>query len=250
MLRVAIYGKGGIGKSTIASNLSVAFRRQGKQVLQVGCDPKADSTYLLMDGKEIKPILQRIRDEGPGLSLEETVTKGLEGVWCAEAGGPPPGMGCAGRGIIAALQTLDKQDAYRRLSIDVALYDVLGDVVCGGFTMPIRDGYADKVVIVTSGERMAMHAARNIAMAVENFRDRGYATLGGIIVNSRNVPDEQEKTEELARELGTVILGTFPFSREVQVAEEKRIPVLVDDPLCPCSKEVLSIARRLDDGRV
>lgn len=245
MHRIAMYGKGGIGKSTIASNLSIAFHRLGAQVMQVGCDPKADSTYLLTGGKELTPILSLVRDKGPGVPLSLMVTKGEEGVWCAEAGGPPPGMGCAGRGIVAALQELDKADAYGKLSIDAVVYDVLGDVVCGGFSMPIRDGYADSVVIVTSGERMAMHAAKNIAEAVDHFKDRGYARLAGIIVNKRNVPDEERKTEELAKSLGTVILGVLPFSRDVQVAEEKHLPVLSDNPSSPVSVELMAIARRL-----
>ena len=184
------------------------------------------------------------------MKLEEAVSAGFDGVWCAEAGGPPPGMGCAGRGIIAALQMLDKLDAYKKLSIDAVIYDVLGDVVCGGFSMPIRDGYADKVVIITSGERMAMHAASNIAQAVENFKDRGYAKLAGIIVNKRNVPDEEAKTQQLAQSIGTVILGTLPFSREVQVAEEKHLPVLADSPDCECSRVFNEIAGRLIDESI
>ena len=188
MLKIAIYGKGGIGKSTISSNLSVALAKKGYKVMQIGCDPKADSTIQLHEGKGVASILDIIRAKGDKAGLEELVTEGSEGVLCAEAGGPTPGMGCAGRGIITAFEALEERHAFDIYRPDVVIYDVLGDVVCGGFAMPIREGYADKVFIVTSGENMAIYAAANIACAVKAFEARGYAGLGGNRRRRKNWP--------------------------------------------------------------
>ena len=173
MLKVAIYGKGGIGKSTVTSNLAAAFATMGKKVIQIGCDPKADSTIHLRHGKEIPTVLEMFQQKKQNLKLEDMVTVGYAGVVCVEAGGPTPGLGCAGRGIITALEKLKETGAYETYKPDIVLYDVLGDVVCGGFYMPMQKRYADKVFIITSGENMAIHAGANIAMAVENFRNRG-----------------------------------------------------------------------------
>ena len=181
MLKIAVYGKGGIGKSTISSNLSVALSERGYKVMQIGCDPKADSTIQLHQGHTVTSILDIIRARGDKAGLDELVTEGSGGVLCAEAGGPTPGMGCAGRGIITAFEALEERNAFEVYKPDVVIYDVLGDVVCGGFAMPIREGYADKVFIVTSGENMAIYAAANIAAAVKSFEARGDASLGGIL---------------------------------------------------------------------
>lgn len=220
MLKIAIYGKGGIGKSTISSNLSVALAKRGYKVMQIGCDPKADSTIQLHQGKAVTSILDMIREKGDKAELKELVTEGSEGVLCAEAGGPTPGMGCAGRGIITAFEALEERQAFEIYRPDVVIYDVLGDVVCGGFAMPIREGYADKVFIVTSGENMAIYAAANIATAVKSFEARGYATLGGLILNRRNGKREQEKVEELARDMETGIIASLNYSSLVGEAEE------------------------------
>ena len=201
MLKIAVYGKGGIGKSTISSNLSVALAERGYKVMQIGCDPKADSTIQLHQGRAVASILDIIRAKGDKAGLDELVTEGSKGVLCAEAGGPTPGMGCAGRGIITAFEALEERNAFEVYKPDVVIYDVLGDVVCGGFAMPIREGYADKVFIVTSGENMAIYAAANIATAVKSFEARGYASLGGILLNRRGVKREQEKVEELAEDM-------------------------------------------------
>ena len=168
MIKIAVYGKGGIGKSTTVSNLSVALAETGLRVMQIGCDPKADSTLSLRQGQPMETVLDLIRTKPGGPQLEEMVRIGYGGVACVEAGGPTPGMGCAGRGIIAALEKLAQQRAYEVYKPDVVFYDVLGDVVCGGFAMPMRSGYADRVFILTSGENMALHAAANIAM-IQNF---------------------------------------------------------------------------------
>lgn len=220
MLKLAVYGKGGIGKSTISSNLSVALCGRGYRVMQICCDPKADSTIQLHEGKRVVPILDTMREKGDKAVLEDLVTEGSLGVLCAEAGGPTPGMGCAGRGIITAFEALEERRAFEVYRPDVVIYDVLGDVVCGGFAAPIREGYADKVFIVTSGENMAVYAAANIGAAVKSFENRGYASLGGILLNRRNVKREQEKVEELAGELGTDIIACLDHSPLVGEAED------------------------------
>ncbi|MCC8140419.1 MAG: nitrogenase iron protein NifH [Lachnospiraceae bacterium] len=218
MEKIAIYGKGGIGKSTVTSNISAALGDMGLKVMQIGCDPKSDSTCLLMHGRRIPTVLEQLREKGD-VSLADIVFRGYHGIACVEAGGPTPGIGCAGRGIITAFDTLEKLGAYEEIQPDVVLYDVLGDVVCGGFAMPIRGGYADRVLIVTSGEMMAMYAAGNIVTAIRNFEKRGYARYGGLILNCRNVEDEYKKVEQLAAETGGSIIGVVPRDGLVQKAE-------------------------------
>lgn len=219
MIKLAVYGKGGIGKSTTVSNLAVAMAERGLAVMQIGCDPKADSTVSLHGGEKIPTVLELVRKYNNDFALEDMVCTGFGGVICVEAGGPLPGRGCAGRGIIVALEKLAQKGAYETYQPDVVLYDVLGDVVCGGFSMPMRDGYADMVFIITSGENMAIHAASNIAMAVEDFKGRNYASLGGLILNRRNVKNEEKKVQELADDFHTEIAGTLEWSDTVREAE-------------------------------
>ncbi len=246
MIKIAIYGKGGIGKSTTVSNVAVALAQKGYTVMQIGCDPKADSTYSLRTN--IKTVLDLIREKGNNFELEEMAVRGTSGVICVEAGGPTPGVGCAGRGIIAALDKLKEKGAYETFKPDVVLYDVLGDVVCGGFSMPMRAGYADKVYIVTSGEKMAIYAAANIAMAVEGFKAKGYASLGGIILNHHSLDAaeiEKKKVEEMASDFNTEIVGELSWSETVRQAEELGKTVIEAFPESEMAEEYRRLAEKL-----
>ena len=226
MIQIAFYGKGGIGKSTTVSNLSAALAGQGLRVMQIGCDPKADSNIALRHGRELPTVLETVRQKKDDFTLDEVVCQGYNGVFCVEAGGPIPGVGCAGRGIITALEKLKSKGAYEKYQPDVISYDVLGDVVCGGFSMPMRSGYADQVFIITSGENMAIHAAANIAVAIDNFKGRGYAKLGGVILNRRNVKNEEDKVAELCEDIHSSIAGDLPWSETVQEAETQNRTVM------------------------
>lgn len=242
MIRIAVYGKGGIGKSTTVSNVAAALAEMGLRVMQIGCDPKADSTILLRHGEAVPAVLDLYNEKKQLLQLEDMVRIGYNNVICVEAGGPTPGLGCAGRGIITALEKLKELGAYEVYKPDVVLYDVLGDVVCGGFSMPMRNGYADKVFILTSGENMAIHAAANIAMAVQNFKNRGYAGLGGLILNRRDVPREEEKVAELADDFQTAVIGTLSHSSQVALAEEQQKTLMECYPESEMAEEYRALA--------
>ncbi|MCI6060369.1 MAG: nitrogenase iron protein NifH [Dorea sp.] len=245
MIKIAVYGKGGIGKSTTVSNVAAALAEQGLKVMQIGCDPKADSTLQLRHGDPIPTVLELYNQKKNEFQLEDMVRIGTNGVICVEAGGPTPGLGCAGRGIITALEKLKEKGAYETYQPDVVLYDVLGDVVCGGFSMPMRNGYADQVFIITSGENMAIHAAANIAMAVTNFKNRGYASLGGIILNRREVQREEEKVEELADDFHTKVIGTLSHCELVTQAEEQKKILLECYPDSDMAQEYRLLARQI-----
>ena len=228
MIKVAVYGKGGIGKSTTVSNVAVALAEKGMKVMQIGCDPKADSTILLRHGKKVPTVLELYNEKRQELKLTDMVQ-----------------LGCAGRGIITALEKLKENGAYETYKPDIVFYDVLGDVVCGGFSMPMRKGYADKVFIITSGENMAIHAGANIAMAVDNFRNRGYASLGGVILNRRNVPGEEEKVRELAEDFHTRVVGTLSRSELVLEAENRGKTLLEAYPDCEMAEEYRTLAEQI-----
>ena len=245
MKKIAIYGKGGIGKSTMTGNLSAAFSVLGQKVVQIGCDPKADSTINLLGGEPLVPVMDYYRDHDAEPDFEHIGKTGFGGVFCIETGGPTPGLGCAGRGIIATFNLLEELDVFGRIDPDIVLYDVLGDVVCGGFAAPIREGYAEDVLIVTSGEKMALYAANNIATAVKNFEDRGYATVRGVIFNRRNIPDEEAKVREFADRIGVPIVADIPRSDEINRFEDMGRTVVEGDPEHPVSRKFISLAEML-----
>ena len=240
--QIAIYGKGGIGKSTTTQNLTAGLVEHGKKVMVVGCDPKADSTRLLLGGLAQKTVLDTIRDEGEDISLDQIMKTGFGGTRCVESGGPEPGVGCAGRGIITSINMLENLGAYTD-DLDYVFYDVLGDVVCGGFAMPIREGKAKEIYIVASGEMMALYAANNIAKGIKRYAKTGGVRLGGIICNSRNVDHEHDLLRAFAEELGTKLLYFVPRNNIVQHAEIHKQPVIEYKPESGQAQEYRNLAQ-------
>ncbi len=247
MRKVAIYGKGGIGKSTTTQNTVAALGEMGKKVMVVGCDPKADSTRLLMGGLAQKTVLDTLREEGEDIELEDVQRAGFAKTLCTESGGPEPGVGCAGRGIITSINLLEQLGAYEdQVGLDYVFYDVLGDVVCGGFAMPIREGKAEEIYIVCSGEMMAMYAANNICKGIVKFAEAGGVRLGGLICNSRKTDNEYELITALAERLGTQMIHFVPRDNDVQRAELQRKTVIDWKPDAPQADEYRTLARNID----
>jgi len=241
MRQIAIYGKGGVGKSTIASNLSMALKEKGIAVMQVGCDPKRDSTRNLTGGRLIPTVLETYREQmrqgrdASSIALEDIVFQGPGGVYCVESGGPEPGVGCAGRGVLTAIQILRDLKAYETYSLDVVVYDVLGDVVCGGFAQPIRQGYAREIYLICSGAFMSIYAANNIAKGVRRLARRGQTGLSGLLCNSSGQEDFEKKVlSDFAERLGTSLVHFVPRSPAIQVCELESRTVL---ELSPDSEE-------------
>jgi nitrogenase iron protein NifH len=251
MRKVAIYGKGGIGKSTTTQNTVAGLAEMGKKVMVVGCDPKADSTRLLLGGLAQRSVLDTLREEGEDVELTDIRSGGFSNTLCVESGGPEPGVGCAGRGIITSINLLEQLGAYDAgENLDYVFYDVLGDVVCGGFAMPIRDGKAEEIYIVCSGEMMAMYAANNICKGILKFAQSGKARVGGLICNSRNVDNEKEMIGEFAKRLGTQMIYFVPRDNDVQRAEINRKTVIEWNPECGQADEYRKLAQSIDDNEM
>ena len=216
--QIAIYGKGGIGKSTTTSNISAALAAAGHRVMQVGCDPKSDSTNTLRGGRYIPTVLETLREKSK-VTAEEVVHEGFGGVYCVEAGGPAPGVGCAGRGIITAVELLKQLHVFESLNLDVVIFDVLGDVVCGGFAMPIREGIAEHVFTVSSADFMAIYAANNLFRGIQKYSNSGGALLGGVIANSINASYQRELVNDFVRRTKTQVVEYVPRSITVTQSE-------------------------------
>lgn len=220
--QIAFYGKGGIGKSTIASNIAASYAEKGLKVMLIGCDPKSDCTRNLRGDVDIPTVLDVLREKeaaklglteiilGKRVEMDEVVHKGWKGVLCVEAGGPEPAVGCAGRGVILAVELLRQMGVFEKLELDVVIYDVLGDVVCGGFGMPLREGLADEVYVVTSADYLSIYAANNICKGISRHADRGGTPLGGIIYNVRGAIDDFNLVDEFAQSVGSKVIGAIP----------------------------------------
>lgn len=246
--QIAIYGKGGIGKSTTTQNLTAGLLELGKHIMVVGCDPKADSTRLLLGTLAQRTVLDTIRETGDDVALESIMKEGFKGVKCVESGGPEPGVGCAGRGIITSIGLLEQLGAYTD-DLDYVFYDVLGDVVCGGFATPMREGKAKEIYIVASGEMMALYAANNISKGIAKYARKSGVRLGGIICNSRNVDREIELLRAFAKELNTQLIYFVPRDNVVQRAEINRKTVIEYDPKCHQAGEYRALAQAIDQNQ-
>jgi len=251
MRKIAIYGKGGIGKSTTTQNTVAGLAEIGKKILVVGCDPKADSTRLLLGGLAQKTVLDTLREEGEDVQLDDVIKIGYRGTRCVESGGPEPGVGCAGRGIITSVNLLEQLGAYdtNLVETDYVFYDVLGDVVCGGFAMPMREGKAQEIYIVCSGEMMAMYAANNISKGIVKFAEAGGVRLGGLICNSRKVDNEENMIIAFAKKLGTQMIHFVPRENVVQRAEINRKTVIEYEPTHAQADEYRMLAKKIDQNQ-
>lgn len=246
----AIYGKGGIGKSTTTQNLVAGLAELGNKVMIVGCDPKADSTRLILHSKAQTTIMSLAAEAGSveDLELEDVLKVGYRDIKCVESGGPEPGVGCAGRGVITAINFLEEEGAYEE-DLDFVFYDVLGDVVCGGFAMPIRENKAQEIYIVCSGEMMAMYAANNIAKGIVKYANSGSVRLAGLICNSRETAREDELISALAEKIGTTMIHFVPRDNVVQRAEIRRMTVIEYEPQAKQAEEYRILARKIRDNK-
>ena len=251
MRQLAVYGKGGIGKSTTTQNTVAGLAALGKKVMIVGCDPKADSTRLILHAKAQSTVMDLVRERGTveDLELEDVMKVGYGNVKCVESGGPEPGVGCAGRGVITAINFLEENGAYTP-DLDFVFYDVLGDVVCGGFAMPIRENKAEEIYIVCSGEMMAMYAANNISKGILKYAQNGKVRLGGLICNSRKTDKELELVEALASKLGTQMIHFVPRDNQVQRAEMRRMTVIEYSPEHKQAEEYRMLAQKIVDNKM
>ena len=242
--QIAIYGKGGIGKSTTTSNLSAALSKAGYKVMQFGCDPKSDSTNTLRGGKYIPTVLDTLREENV-VKAHEVIFEGFNGVYCVESGGPAPGVGCAGRGIITAVQLFKQQKVFEELDLDFVIYDVLGDVVCGGFAVPIREGIAEHVFTVSSSDFMALYAANNLFKGIQKYSNSGGALLGGVIANSVNAPYAREIIDDFVKLTSTKVVEYIPRSVTVTQSELQGKTTIEAFPDSPQAKIYTSLASKI-----
>ncbi len=242
--QIAIYGKGGIGKSTTTSNLTAALSKQGYKVMQFGCDPKADSTNTLRDGSYIPTVLDTLREKG-SVKAHDVIFEGFNGIYCVEAGGPAPGVGCAGRGIITAVELFKQQKVFEELDLDFVIYDVLGDVVCGGFAMPIREGIAQHVFTVSSGDFMSIYASNNLFKGIKKYSSNGGALLGGVIANSINQGYSREIVDDFAERTKTQIIQYVPRSITVTQSELKGKTTIEAAPDSEQAKVYIQLAERI-----
>jgi nitrogenase iron protein NifH len=247
--QIAFYGKGGIGKSTTSQNTIAALAEMGQKVLIIGCDPKADSTRLILHAKAQQTVLHLAAEAGSveDLELEDVLRTGFGGVSCVESGGPEPGVGCAGRGVITSINFLEENGAYE--GQDYIVYDVLGDVVCGGFAMPIRENKAQEIYIVMSGEMMALYAANNISRGILKYANTGGVRLGGLICNSRQTDLELELAEAMAGKLGTRLIHFVPRHNIVQHAELRRMTVIEYAPDSDQADEYRALAKNIHENK-
>ncbi|GMB00712.1 nitrogenase iron protein [Pelosinus sp. IPA-1] len=242
--QIAIYGKGGIGKSTTTSNISAALSTMGYKVMQFGCDPKADSTNTLRDGTYIPTVLDTLREKNK-VNAQDVIFQGFNGVYCVEAGGPAPGVGCAGRGIITAVQLLKQLKVYEELDLDVIIYDVLGDVVCGGFAVPIREGIAEHVFTVSSADFMAMYAANNLFKGIQKYSNSGGALLGGLIANSINASYAKDIIDDFVARTKTRVVEYVPRSVTVTQSELQGKTTIEAAPNSEQAKVYQSLAKKV-----
>jgi len=244
--QIAIYGKGGIGKSTTTSNLSAALSDMGYKVMQFGCDPKADSTNTLRDGTYIPTVLDLLRERG-SVDAHDAIFQGYNGIYCVEAGGPAPGVGCAGRGITTAVQLLKQQNIFEELDLDYVIYDVLGDVVCGGFAVPIREGIAEHVFTVSSSDFMSIYAANNLFKGIQKYSNSGGALLGGVIANSVASPYQKAIIDDFVEKTKTQVMQYVPRSITVTQSELSGKTTIEAAPDSKQAQVYRDLAKRIDE---
>jgi nitrogenase iron protein NifH len=244
--QIAIYGKGGIGKSTTTSNLSAALSEMGLKVMQFGCDPKSDSTNTLRAGKYIPTVLDTLREKS-SVNAREVIFQGFNGIYCVEAGGPQPGVGCAGRGIITAVEFFRQQKVFEELDLDVVIYDVLGDVVCGGFAVPIREGIAQHVFTVSSSDFMSIYASNNLFKGISKYSNSGGALLGGVIANSMGPPFSKEIVDDFVEKTSTSVVEYIPRSITVTRSELQGKTTIEAEPASAQAEVYRSLAKKIAD---